>query len=228
MAKITLQLHKRDVFRKKVKRLRQQGEIPGNIFGRNVKSLAVTAKLADFEIVSQKAGETQIVYLQVDGEDNERPALLTNIQYQPVDDQILHVDYRQVDLKEKVTANIPVELIGESPAVKDFQAVVVPSITEIEVEALPTDLLEKIEVDISQLKQIGDAIKVADLKIDTAKIEVLTDPETIVVTATPQQAEEIVPPPVTETPAEPGAAPTEATAPAEGEKKPDETKSKPE
>lgn len=226
MAKITLKLEKRDLLGKKVKKLRRQGIIPANVFGKDVKSMSISAKLNEFQKIFDEAGETQIVYLQIEGEEKERPTLITNVQYHPVTDEVLHVDFRQVDLKEKITANIPIELTGEAPAVKDLNAVVVAAISEIEVEALPTDFLEKIEVDISGLKEIGDTIKVSDLKIDRTKIEVLTDPETIVVTATPQQAEEVAPAPAPteEAPSIPAEG---APAPAEGEAKPP-TESKPE
>lgn len=224
MTKISLKVQKRDTLGKKVKNMKDLGLVPGNIFGNKVDSLSVSAKLSDFQSVSEKAGETQIVYLQVEGEDKERPVLLTNIQYHPIFDYIRHIDFHQVNLKEKVTANIPVELIGESPAVKELQAVVVPSISEIEVEALPTDLPEKIEVDISKLIAIGDSIKVSDLIIDRTKIEVKTDPDTLVVTTAAQQEEEVVVAPAAEAPVEGavpavGATPAEATAPAKVEEK---------
>ncbi len=214
MEKITLSLQKRDQLGKRVKKLRQQGLIPANVFGKEVKSQAVSASAADFKLVREKAGETQIVYLQISGETKDRPTLITNIQYDPVSDQVLHVDFHQVDLKEKVTANIPLELVGEAPAAKDFQAVVVPNISEIEVEALPTDLPEKIEVDVTGLKQIGDSIKVSDLKINRDIIAVQTDPETIIVTATPQRAEEVIEAPAAPT-TEEAVAPAEGAAPAE-------------
>ena len=199
MEKLTLAVQKRDLFGKKVKKNRSQGIIPANIFCKNIDSLAISVKLPDFKLVSNKAGETQVVYLKVAGETTDRPTLITNIQYNPVSDQVLHVDFHQVDLKEKVTANIPLELVGEAPAAKEFQAVVVPNISEIEVEALPTDLPEKIEVDVSVLKQIGDSIKVSDLQINRVLIEIQTDPETIIVTATSQQAEEVIAAPATTT-----------------------------
>lgn len=198
MAKLTLNPTKRSLIGKKVKNLRNQGFLPANIFGKGLDSVAVSVRLKDFQSIYKEAGETQLVYLQLEGEDKERPVLIGNVQYDPVTDKIFHIDFHQVNLKEKVTANIPVELIGESPAAKEFQAVVVANISEIEVEALPTDLPENIPVDISVLKVIGDSIKISDLDIDRSKVEVLTDPETIIVSAAEQQKEEIIAPPVTE------------------------------
>jgi len=217
MPKITLAVEPRTITGKKVKQLRKQGVIPANIFGGKIKSAAIQVKKTVFAPIWQHAGETQIVYLQLGDEKEARPTLISNVQHNPVSDEVIHVDFRQVDLKEKISANIPVEVIGESPAVKDFQAAIITSLSEIEVEALPTDLPEKIEVDISLLKNIGDVIKVADLKIDRTKVEVKDDPETVVVSAAAQQAEEVIAPP----PAPEGevveAAPAEA--PTEGEAK---------
>ncbi|MEK7525029.1 MAG: 50S ribosomal protein L25 [Patescibacteria group bacterium] len=213
MAKITLSVEPRTITGKKVEQLRKQGVIPANIFGGKIKSAAIQVKKTVFAPVWQHAGETQIVYLQLGDEKEARPTLISNVQHNPVSDEVIHVDFRQVDLKEKITANIPVEVFGESPAVKDFQAAIITSLGQIEVEALPTDLPENIQVDISLLKNIGDVIKVADLKIDRTKVEVKDDPETVVVSAAAQQAEEVIaPPPAPEAEAVEGA-PAEAPAP---------------
>lgn len=225
MAKITLAVEPRTITGKKVGSLRKQGIIPSNIFGGKIKSAAIQVKKTLFAPVWHQAGETQIVYLQLGDEKETRPTLISNIQRNPVSDEVIHVDFRQVNLKEKITANIPVEVVGESPAVKDFQAAIITSLAEIEVEALPTDLPENIQVDISVLKNIGDVIKVADLKIDRTKIEVKDDPETVVVSAAAQQAEEVIaPPPAPEGEAVEGAA---APAPTEGEAKAEEKPTEP-
>lgn len=195
MAKITLSVEPRTITGKKVGSLRKQGIIPANIFGGKIKSAAVQVKNTTFAPILHQAGETQIVYLQLGDEKENRPTLISNVQRNPVSDQVIHVDFRQVDLKEKITANIPVEVIGESPAVKDFQAAIITSLAQIEVEALPTDLPENIQVDISVLKNIGDVIKVADLPLDRTKIEVKDDPSSVVVSAAAQQAEEVIAPP---------------------------------
>lgn len=222
MAKITLSVEPRKVFGKKVKKMRKQGTIPANIFGNKVASTAVQVKGTAFRPVYEQAGETQIVYVKVEGEKDERPVLLTNVSYDPMTGDVLHIDLRQVNLKEKVTANIPVEVVGEAPAVKDLQASLIVSLDEIEVEALPTDLPENITIDVSGLKNIGDVIKVADLNIDRAKVEVLDDPETVVLTVAQQQKEEVVAAPV-ETEII-GEAPAEGETPAEGKAKPEEGK----
>lgn len=193
MAKITLALEPREPSGKKVKKSRQQGLIPGNIFGKKVTSTPVQVKATLFRPVLNQAGETQIVYLHLPDEKDNRPVLITNIQRDPLTDDILHIDFHQVDLKEKVTANIPVEIVGESPAIKDFSASLITSLSEVEVEALPTDLPEKIIIDVSSLKNIGDSIKVSDLDIDRSKVEVIDNHDSVVITVVEQQKEEVIP-----------------------------------
>lgn len=215
MEKRILTAEKRDVFGRKIKKLRREGLLPANIYGRNIKSLAVQVKTDDFQKVFDEAGETGLVELNVDGE--VHPVLIHNLQTDPVTDLPLHADFLQVNLKEKVTATVPVELVGESPAEKEG-GVVVQQMHEVEVEALPTDLPEKIEVDISGLANIDDSVMVGELKVDRSKIEVKDDPERIVVSITPPTKEEEVAPPAEEAPAEGEEAPAE-----EGEKEEGET-----
>lgn len=185
--------------------------MPANIYGKKIKSLAVQVKADEFQKVFSEAGETGLVELKL-GE-KVHPVLIHNVQLGPVSDLPLHIDFLEVSLKEKVTATVPIELIGESPAEKEG-GVVVQQMHEIEVEALPTDLPEKIEVDISGLAEIDQAIKAGELKVDKTKVEIKEDPERIVVSiAPPAKEEEVAPPPVAqEAPAE-----GEAPAPAEGE-----------
>lgn len=199
MTKMTLSLEQRKILGKKVKTLRKQGIIPANIFGNKIKSTAVQVKSTVFRPIYAQAGETQIVYVQVGSEKEERPVLLTNVSYDPMTGDVLHVDLRQVNLKEKVVANIPIELTGESAAIKDLQATLITSLDEIEVEALPTDLPDHFTIDVSLLKSIGDSIKVSDLDIDHTKIEVKIDLETVIVTVAGQQKEEVIVAPVIET-----------------------------
>lgn len=194
MNKISLTSEKRDIFGRKVKTLRKKGLIPANIFGKDIKSEAISVDAKQFNEVYTKAGETQIISL------DNRPVLVSNMSIHPITQEILHVDFRQVDLKEKITANVPVEIIGESDAEKQGLGTIVQQIDEVEVEALPTDLPEKIEVNIEGLLEVDQAIYVKDLKFG-GDVEVKVDPELIVVKLEAPQVEEvIVPEETTETP----------------------------
>lgn len=205
MDKHALKAQKRDLTGRKVKNLRNEGFLPANVFGKKVKSLSVQVSTKDFVEVYKKAGETGIVSLEVEKEKEARPVLIYNMQVHPVTDSPLHVDFLQVDLKVKVTAHVPVELVGESPAEKQALGTVVQQIQEIEVEALPADLPEKFEIDKAELIEVDQLVKVADLKVDRSKVEIKTDAESIVVKVEPPQKEEVVEAP---------------TAPVEGESAP--------
>lgn len=194
MDKLTLKAAVRKITGRKVKTLRKEGILPANVFGKKVKSLAVQIKLADFSDVYKKAGETGIVYL------NEKPVLISNIQKNPVSGLPIHVDFHQIDLKEKVEADVPVEVVGESSMEKQGLGTVVQYVDEVSVEALPLDLPEKFEIDASTLIEVDQAVYAKDLKVDRTKVEIKLDTETILVKVEPPQKEEVAP--VVETPAE--------------------------
>ena len=179
MQKKELKAEIRKVSGRKVKNLRKEGILPGNISGKKIKSEAIQVVLKDFEKVYKEVGETGLVTLLVGKE--EKPVLIHNLQVNPVSDAPVHVDFLQVDLKEKVEADVPVELTGESPAEKQGIGTVVQYINEIKVEALPTDLPEKFTLDASLLAEVDQAVFVKDLKVDREKVEIKNDPEEIVV-----------------------------------------------
>ncbi|MEK7550529.1 MAG: 50S ribosomal protein L25 [Patescibacteria group bacterium] len=209
----TLKAEKRLITGRKIKKLRKQGLLPGNIYGKKVKSQSVQVSLSDFEKVYKEAGETGLVSLELEKEKEKRPVLVHNLQLNPVTDKPVHVDFLQVDLKEKVTAKVAVELIGESPAEKQGLGTVVQQLNEIEVEALPSDLPEKFEIDKSILTEVDQAIKVSDIKVDRSKVEIKIDAESIIVKVEPPQKEEVIEAPVVPVGSE-GAVPAEGEAPA--------------
>ena len=179
MEQIPLSAQKRTVLGRKVKKIREEGLIPGHVFGHKVKTIHVQVKKGEFSKVFEEVGETGIVNLAVDGE--KRPVLIRNLQVHPVTDKPLHIDFYQVNLAEKVKVDVPLEVIGESPAVEKKVGLLLTPVSEVEVEALPADLPEKIEIDISKLENVGDEIKVKDLAVDKSKVEILSDEELVVV-----------------------------------------------
>jgi large subunit ribosomal protein L25 len=230
MQKFTLKAENRKIIGKKIKQLRRQGIVPANLFGKTIDSQAIQVNAVEFNRVYKEAGETSLVWVKVEGEEKERPTLVTAVHFNPITGDKLHIDFHQVNLKEKVTANVPVEIIGESELVNSNAAVLSQSLNEIEVEALPTDIPENITFDISSLKEIGDHLKVSDAKVG-AEVEIKTDPEQIVVALQEPMKEEVIPveeevsEEITgaegEAPAEGGEA-KEGEKPAEGEAKPEE------
>jgi large subunit ribosomal protein L25 len=194
MDKITLKAEERKISGRKVKTLRAKGILPANISGKKIKSEAVQVDFKDFEKVYKDAGETGLVTLQVGS--SEKPVLIHHLQVNAKTDEMLHVDFLQVDLKEKVEAEVPVELTGEAPAEKLGVGTVVQYVNDVKVEALPMDLPEKFEVDTSNLSEVDQSILIKDLKVDKSKVTILNDAEEIVVKVEPPQKEEVVETPI--------------------------------
>ncbi len=176
-----LTVEKRKLRGHQLKKLRREGWLPANLYGKKIKSLMVQVQYQAIKKFFDQYGETNLIDLQIEGEKKPRPVLMKNPQYNPVDDSLLHLDFYQVNLAEKVSAKIPLAFRGEAPAVEHGQGVLVPVMQEIEVEALPTDLPEEISVDISHLEKVGDEILVKDLEINRQKITPQAGPEQVVV-----------------------------------------------
>jgi len=134
MKKYKLSAKKRTVLGRKVKKSRKEGFLPANIYGKKVKSQAVVVNEKEFAKVFKEAGETSIIELMLGKV--KKPVLIHNVQTDPVSDMPLHVDFHQVDLKEKVMADVPVVVLGEAPAEKQGLGTMVQYIDEIDVEAL--------------------------------------------------------------------------------------------
>jgi len=185
---------KRKVHGHKVKKLRQEGLLPGNIYGRNIKSLAVEGERKKIEKIFSQVGETGLIDLQVEGEKTPRTVLLHNPQYHPITDELIHIDFHQVDLTQKVVASIPIEINGEAPAVEKGQGVLVQLLQEVEVEALPTDLPERLVVDVSSLEEVDQGVTIKDMlktsSVDTQKVTIKADENQLVVKIEPPTKEE--------------------------------------
>ncbi|MBI3981152.1 50S ribosomal protein L25 [Candidatus Microgenomates bacterium] len=180
MKKEKLSVKKRTVLGKKVKKLRKQGIVPATLYGKKVKSLSLELDLKTFRQVYSKTGETGLIELLVEGEKEERPVLIHNLQLDPLTEQILHTDFYQVDLKEKVTSTVPVVAKGESPAVTERRGVLLQPLSEVEVEALPQDLPDHLEANIEGLTEVDQAVLVKDLIFDKNKVTILTKQEELV------------------------------------------------
>jgi len=205
----------RTLFGRKTKQLRKKGIIPANIFGKKIKSLAIELESGVLLDTMRKAGETGLIHLKIKGDNAVHPVLVSGYAQDPVTDSMLHVDFHEVDLKQKTTATVPLKAVGESEAVKGGMVLVMFK-NELEVEALPTDLPDSIEVDISSLTEVGSTILAKDLKFDRSKVTVEIGDEEPIATIQEPAKEEVV----EAAPAE-GEAPADAAKPAEGEAKAD-------
>ncbi len=164
----------RDLVGKKVGQLRQEGSLPANIYGLGLDSETVAVDYAGFTKLYESEGDTGLVYLVVEGSKKEIPVLIDQVDYHPVSNAATHVVFRRVNLLEKITAEVPVELVGENE-VPDATVLMVRD--ALEVSALPADLPDNFEVDISGLKEFGDSITIGDLSYDKSKIEIVLEGE---------------------------------------------------
>ncbi len=173
----------------KVKKLRKEGFVPATLYGKAIESISLQFKEKELIKVFKEAGESVLVELII-GE-NKYPILFKNPQYHFLSGKLIHIDCFKVNLKEKITAEIPIILVGESLAVKEGNVLVEVS-DQVEVEALPADLPENIEVDISGLVAVDDHISAEMLNIDKSKVELKTNPEQIIVKIEAPRVEEPV------------------------------------
>lgn len=204
-----LAVRPRTVLGKKVSSLRRKGVLPGVVFGGRADSTPVETEVHGFELSYRRWGNTTLLSLTgLDG--GEVPALIHDVSRDPVSGRMLHVDFTRVSLTEKTHADVPLHFVKESPAVRTLGAVLLHALSEVTVEAFPQDIPHSIEVDLSGLLEIDDAIYVHDLVVDATTVQITNDPDELVVKAVPVKIEE-EPKPAAE------AVPVEGEVPAEGE-----------
>lgn len=175
-----LQAQKRNTDEKKASMLRREGYLPAVLYGRKTAAQPLTLNAKEFQKAFRKAGGSELIDLKI-GEERPVKTLIKDVQYDPVSDGIIHTDLYQVELTEKVTAKVPLKLVGESLPVKSGEALLLVLLNELEVEALPLDLPAEINIDISPLNNIGDRLTVKDLPMDRTKVTIKHEPEDIVV-----------------------------------------------
>ena len=180
----------RTVLGKKVARLRHEGKLPANIYGHGVESTAITLDEHDFLLLYRHVLPTTVIDLRVDGE--TRPVLLAKASASPRTGQLIHVEFKQVNLREKVTASVSVVGAGASEMMERGDGILVQALDSVTVSALPDELPASIEVDLSALVDLHAAIHVSDLPVDRSKVEILTPRDEVVFTLTaPQLRDEV-------------------------------------
>jgi large subunit ribosomal protein L25 len=187
--KLHLKVEKRNVFGKKLKKMRIEGKLPANIFGPGYKSQSISIDTKDFKKVFKTVKETGIVYLKLDS--SEIPVLVRGVQKHPVSGDLLHVDLRKIDLKQKIETKVPIEVLGESPAVTQKGGVLLTHINEVAIEALPEDIPSKLSIDITGLVDIGNEIKISGL-VKSDKYTIKEDENKAVVSVIEHKEESLV------------------------------------
>jgi large subunit ribosomal protein L25 len=184
---LELKAQVRNTVGKKLKSLREKGIIPGVVYGHGHKSISLEINYEEFRNVFEKAGESTLIKLMV-GE-HIKNVLIHDIARDPMSDKFIHVDFYQVRMDKTLTAEVQLVFVGEAPAVKNLDGILVKNITEVEVEALPKDLPHEIKVDISFLDSFDKRIRIKDLQLPVG-VKVLAEPGEVVVSVEPPRTEE--------------------------------------
>jgi large subunit ribosomal protein L25 len=179
---------KRDVLGRAVKALRKEGKIPAELYGKGIENAHLSVDSKEFKKVFDEAGESTMIDLMVDGQ--KTPVLIQDVQEHFLTGDVIAIDFYQPRLDEEVTVSVPIVFEGESPAVKDLGGLFIPSLDELEIEVLPTEIPHEFKVDISVLKEIGDHIAVKDIPMPSDRIKVLVDEDTAIASVTAKMTEE--------------------------------------
>ena len=188
MDKVVIKAEKRDVIGKKVGVIRRQGLVPGVMYGHNSEPFAITMNARDVKRALTGLTSSSIVTVEVNGESHQ--ALIREKQKNYLRNEIIHIDFQILSLKEKIRSKIEIQLTGLAPAMKNFNGIVLQERESIDVEALPADLPERFVVDISKLENIGDLIRVSDLDI-AESVTVFDDINDVIVSVSGAMAEEV-------------------------------------
>ena len=184
----------RTVIGKQVKGLRRSGQLPAVIYGKDRKPTALMVEAHGFNLLFRKAGGNTIVAIDIEKEDGTKErknVLIHEVVTDPVSGEILHADLLQIKMNEKLTTNIPLRYVGDSAAVIDLQGSLLTEMDEVEVECLPADLPQHIEVDITPLVDFEAVLHVSDI-VAPEGVVILSDPEvTIARVDAPRSDEEM-------------------------------------
>lgn len=189
-------LVREEIGKNKLSALRQNGFVPAIVYGQDKKSLAIKinrSQLVKFMHAHQGI-ENMIITLRISGNEKsktqeEKSVLIKEIQFDPVKEEILHIDFNQISLTKAIVIKVPIQSKGEAIGVKQDGGILTHVLWELEIECLPTSIPEKIEVDVTNMK-IGDTVHIKDLTIPQGA-KVLADSEAIVFTLVPPKKVEV-------------------------------------
>jgi len=179
MDSLSIKANKREILGKKVRFLRREGVTPVHIFGHNLKSQALQCDTDTLQRIIRQAGTSRLVAVKVEGDKNPRSVFIREIQKNELTGQLLHVDFYQIRKTEKIKADIPLVFIGEAPAMQLKGRLLAQELSSISVECLPDKLPPQIEINLSSLEELGQAIHVGDITLDS-DIIITTPPERLI------------------------------------------------
>jgi len=181
MKGLELEVAKRNVTGKKVRFLRREGIVPGNIYGHGIDSISIQADAKTLKHLLAQAGQTVLISLKVSGAKAPTKVLVREVQRNPMNDELLHVEFYQVRMTEKIKTDVPLVFVGEAPALKKIKnSSLIHIMDSLHIEALPDDLPHNFEVDVSGLEEIDHVIHVKDIPLSKG-VTLLSDEEQVVV-----------------------------------------------
>jgi large subunit ribosomal protein L25 len=219
MNTVELKATKRHIEGKKVKELRRQGITPAHLFGPEVESVSIQVDTPSLKRTLGEAGRTKLISLHIGREKSPRTVMIREVQIDSLKDEVLHVDFYQVQLTVNIKVNVPIILIGDSAAAKAKGNTLVQELNELTIECLPTSIPSTVEVDVSPLVTADLMIRVKDIQV-AKEVTILNDPGVVVARIAIEVVEKVVEKPTVEGEAE-GEAPAEGEE-ADGKKEPAE------
>lgn len=186
---VELTAEKRTILGKQVKQLRQQGWVPAVMYGHDFDAVPLQLKVRRLRQVLSQVGGSQLISVRIKGQKKPTMTLVRDVQRDSIRGTLLHVDFYRVRMTERLTAEIPLVIVGESPMVEQNEGILLHGISTIEVECLPGDLVDAIEVDLSDLTELDQALHVSDIAIP-ANIDVLTNLGEMIMHVVPMVEEE--------------------------------------
>jgi len=190
MEQIELETTNREILGKKVRFLRHQGITPLHLFGHGIESMALQCATANLRRVLAEAGKTGLIRLKLDNEKRPRNVMVREVQMEPLTGGLLHVDFYEVRMAEKVKVEVPIILVGEAPALKSKENMLVQELSTLTVECLPVKMPTSVELDLSSFTEQGQVVRVKDIEMDK-EVTVLRDLEQVVARISSRPVEKV-------------------------------------
>ena len=190
MKQIELRATSREILGKKVRFLRRQGIIPLHLFGHSVESIALQCDEAQLKRVLAQAGKTRLISLKLDKGKKPRNVVVREVQRDMRTDGLLHVDLYQIKMTEKIRVEVPVVVVGEAPALKSKENMLLQELNSLTVECLPNEIPANVKVDLSSLTERDQAIRVENVILGK-EVAILNDPELVVVKISSRPKEKV-------------------------------------
>jgi large subunit ribosomal protein L25 len=189
---VQIELDPRELMGKKVGRLRRAGIVPVHLYGPGMEPRALQCQASRLIQVLATAGGATPIQITISGESGNHLAFAREIQWDPRRDDLLHVDLLAADVSRPVTAQVPINLVGESAGARNVSGTIMHQLRTVDIQALPLEMPGQIEVDITVMEEADSVIRVSDLPIPS-NATLLSDPEELVVRIElPRVVEEVV------------------------------------